>query len=93
MHPALRKGPLFYKKNPCFPLFFLQNTLIFYIFTKAPSHFISCLRAWAGVKNRWVSRARIVQGVLEAEPVMHDCLVSYDHELWPIDLAFELRPS
>ena len=33
MHPALRKGPLFSKKHPPFPLF-----------TKHP-HFIFCLRA------------------------------------------------
>ena len=48
MHPALRKGPLFYKKTP-FPIFhflqknthpifhfFLQNTPIFHFFYKTP---------------------------------------------------------
>ena len=57
MHPALKKSPLFtkkntsafstfYKKNP-FPLFFTKNTPYFPVFftKKTPSHFISCLRA------------------------------------------------
>ena len=50
MHPALRKGPLFYKKtHPHLPLFF-QNTDIFHFFYKKtpPPHFISCLQAWRG---------------------------------------------
>ena len=61
MHPALRKGPLFYKKNtPIFhfllqkaplnlPLFFTKNTPspIFHFFAKKhPPHFIFCIRAW-----------------------------------------------
>ena len=37
MHPALRKGPLFYKKHP--PIFHC-------FFAKLTPHFISCLRAW-----------------------------------------------
>ena len=54
MHTALRKGPLFTKKNP-FSTFlqntpfstFYKNTPIYHFFTKkTPPHFISCLRAW-----------------------------------------------
>ena len=60
MHPALRKGPLFYKKHPHFPLSFTKSTPqfttflqkntpspIFHFFTKKhPPHFIFCIRAW-----------------------------------------------
>ena len=34
MHPALRKGPLFYKKHPCFPFFSKEHPL-FHIFTRS----------------------------------------------------------
>ena len=45
MHPALMKGPLFYKKNiPHFPFF--TTTPHFPLFYKKHSpHFISCLQA------------------------------------------------
>ena len=38
MHPALRKGPLFYQKTPPIVHFFNKKT---------SSRFISCLGAWA----------------------------------------------
>ena len=48
MHPALRKGPLFYKKKPIFHFFttphfpfFLQKKTIFHIFYNKNTHTIS----------------------------------------------------
>ena len=34
MHPALRKGPLFYTKHPPFPTFFTKKTPCIFHFTK-----------------------------------------------------------
>jgi len=56
MHPALRKGPLFYKKHPQFFTFVRKNIPIFHFFTKKHTspHFISCLRTW--VFLLWIHR-------------------------------------
>ena len=43
MHPALRKGPLFYTKTPPISHFFLQKTPCIFHFTKntpPPFHFL-----------------------------------------------------
>ena len=56
MHPALKKGPLFYKKNTsAFSTFLQKNHFHFFLqktppifqffYKKTPSHFISCLLA------------------------------------------------
>jgi len=82
MHPALRKGPLFYKKHPHFPLF--TNST----FTKHPPHFISCLRAWHGMMARWSGRLYRTRPLA----IPHDSGRCVDHDMATIAQNYIIHP-
>ena len=44
MHPALRKGPLFYKKKPTSTFFQIAPPFSAFLYKKTHPHFISCQR-------------------------------------------------